>query len=168
VNATPRYRGGTSTAIDGEIMRAVICGGGVIGSCVAYYLTRLGIDVVIVEQVEVAAAASGKAGGFLALDRCGGTPLDALARRSFQLHAALPRELAGDWGYQRMTAYKGFVIPDQDSRRYAAAKLDWLSDDVVVAHRLGTPETTAIVHPRKFTSAIMSAAQRHGAGAERN
>jgi hypothetical protein len=27
-----------------------------------------------------------------------------LARRSFQLHGALPHEIAGDWAYQRMTA----------------------------------------------------------------
>lgn len=32
-----------------------------------------------------------------------------------------------------------------------------------ITHRLGTPDTTAIVHPRKFTSAVMSAAQQNGA-----
>lgn len=141
-------------------MRVVICGAGVIGACTAYFLARRGIDVVVVERTEVAAAASGKAGGFLALDWCAGTPLDALARRSFQLHAALPDEIAGDWAYQRMTAYSGLVVPDHAR---TPAKLDWLSDGVVVVNRLGTPETTAIVHPRKFTSAMMSAAQSYGA-----
>jgi glycine/D-amino acid oxidase-like deaminating enzyme len=144
-------------------MRVVICGAGVIGACTAYFLARRGIDVIVVERTEVAAAASGKAGGFLALDWCAGTPLDALARRSFQLHAALPREIAADWAYQRMTAYSGFVVPDDDARRRAPSKLDWLSDGVIIADRLGAPETTAIVHPRKFTSAMMSAAQQHGA-----
>ena len=47
-------------------MRVVICGGGVIGACTAYFLSRRGIDVIVVERTEVAAAASGKAGGFLA------------------------------------------------------------------------------------------------------
>ena len=65
-------------------MRVVICGGGVIGACTAYFLSRRGIDVIVVERAEIAAAASGKAGGFLALDWCAGTPLDALARRSFR------------------------------------------------------------------------------------
>ena len=98
-------------------MRVVICGGGVMGACAAYFLSRRGIDVIVVEWSEVAAAASGKAGGFLALDWCAGSPLDALARRSFGLHAALPHEIAGDWGYRRMTAYSGFVVPERDARR---------------------------------------------------
>jgi glycine/D-amino acid oxidase-like deaminating enzyme len=63
-------------------MRVVICGGGVIGACTAYFLSRRGIEVTVVERTEVADAASGKAGGFLALDWCTGSPLDALARRS--------------------------------------------------------------------------------------
>ena len=121
------------------------------------------IDVTVVERTEVAAAASGKAGGFLALDWCVGTPLDALARRSFLLHAELPNVVAGDWGYRGMTAYSGFVVPEGDARRHAAAKLTWLSDGVIIASRLSTTDTTAIVHPRAFTAAMMSAAQGHGA-----
>src|SRR3981081_1216264 len=108
-------------------MRGVICGGGVIGASTPVFLARRGIDVTVVERPEVAAAASGKAGGFLALDWCAGTPLDALARRSFALHAALPNEIAGDWGYRRTTAYHGFVTSDRDARRHASAKPDWLS-----------------------------------------
>jgi len=144
-------------------MRVVICGGGVVGACAAYFLSRRGIEVIVVERTEVAAAASGKAGGFLALDWCTGTPLDALARRSFQLHASLPDQIGGDWGYRRMTAYSGFVVPKRDSRRHSQAELRWLSNGVFITSRIGTNETTAIVHPRKFTSAMMSAAQRLGA-----
>jgi glycine/D-amino acid oxidase-like deaminating enzyme len=144
-------------------MRVVICGGGVIGACTAYFLSHRGNEVIVVEGTEVAAAASGKAGGFLALDWCAGSPLDALARRSFGLHAALPDEIAGDWGYRRMTTYSGFVGPECDARRHLPANLKWLSDGVVIASRLGTPETTAIVNPRAFTAAMMKAAHGHGA-----
>jgi glycine/D-amino acid oxidase-like deaminating enzyme len=157
-----KYQARPHQLISGETMRVVICGGGVIGACTAYFLSRRGIDVTVVERTEVAAAASGKAGGFLALDWCAGTPLDALARRSFALHAGLAGEIAGDWGYRRMTAYSGFVTSDRDARRHASAKLDWLSDGVIIAQRLGTRETTGIVHPRKFTSAMMRAAQGRG------
>jgi glycine/D-amino acid oxidase-like deaminating enzyme len=144
-------------------MRVVICGGGVVGACTAYFLSRRGAQVIVVESTEVAAAASGKAGGFLALDWCAGTPVDALARRSFQLHAALPQEIADDWGYRPMTAYSGFVASERDPRRQKPSELDWLSNGVVIASQLSTPETTAIVHPRMFTSAMMRAAQARGA-----
>jgi glycine/D-amino acid oxidase-like deaminating enzyme len=40
-------------------MRVVICGGGVIGACTAYFLARRGIDVLVIERTEVAVAASG-------------------------------------------------------------------------------------------------------------
>src|SRR6201999_2062134 len=111
-------------------MRVVICGGGVIGACTAYFLSRRGIDVTVVERAEVAAAASGKAGGFLALDWCAGTPLDALARRSFHLHATLVDELAGDWAYQRMSAFSGIVTADGRHRQARQAQFGWLSDAV--------------------------------------
>jgi glycine/D-amino acid oxidase-like deaminating enzyme len=148
---------------EGRIMRVVVCGGGVIGACTAYFLKRRGIDVIVVERTHVAAAASGKAGGFLALDWCTGSPLDALARRSFELHATLASDIPGDWAYQRMDAYSGFVMPDADGRRGGGIQLDWLSDRVTIAHLIGTPDTTAIVHPKKFTSGMMRAAQALGA-----
>jgi glycine/D-amino acid oxidase-like deaminating enzyme len=144
-------------------MRVLICGGGVVGACTAYFLTRRGIDVLVVERTEVAAAASGKAGGFLALDWCTGTPLDALARRSFELHKNLAGEIGSDWAYQRMTAYSGAVVSDRDHRRNRPASLGWLSTGVIITGSLSTPDTTAIVHPHKFTSAVMSAAQKNGA-----
>ncbi|TWA89065.1 NAD(P)/FAD-dependent oxidoreductase [Bradyrhizobium stylosanthis] len=144
-------------------MRVIVCGGGVIGACTAYFLRRRGIDVTVVERTEVAAAASGKAGGFLAQDWCVGTPLDALARRSFALHAQLPGEIAGDWGYRPMSAYGGFVAPDGDARRDTPSALGWLNDGVVITQRIGTAKTTAIVHPRKFTAAVMEASLALGA-----
>jgi glycine/D-amino acid oxidase-like deaminating enzyme len=143
--------------------RVAICGGGVIGACAAYFLARRGVDVVVIERTDVACAASGKAGGFLALDWCTGSPLDALARRSFALHAELASEIAGDWSYRRMNAYSGHVVRDRDARRHKPAALDWLSAGIAISHRIGTPETTASVHPRKFTAAMMQAAQKHGA-----
>jgi glycine/D-amino acid oxidase-like deaminating enzyme len=144
-------------------MRVAICGGGVIGACTAYFLARRGVDVIVIERTEVACAASGKAGGFLALDWCAGSPLDALARRSFALHAELAGEIEGDWSYRGMNAYTGHVLRDRDARRHKPAALDWLSPGVAISQRIGTPETTASVHPRKFTAAMMQAAQKHGA-----
>jgi glycine/D-amino acid oxidase-like deaminating enzyme len=148
-------------------MRVLICGGGVIGACTAYFLARRSVDVIVVERTEVACAASGKAGGFLALDWCAGSPLDALARRSFALHAELAARIDEDWAYGGTTAYGGLLARDRDARRHQPSALDWLAPGALVTQRLGTPGTTATVNPRKFTTAIMRAAQRHGAQVRR-
>src|ERR1041385_892558 len=104
-------------------MHVVICGAGVLGACTAYFLARRGIDATVVERCEVASSASGKAGGFLAFDWCVGSPLDGLARRSFALHARLSEEIREDWGYQRVCAYGGVLVPGGDRRRRGAAEL---------------------------------------------
>jgi len=86
--------------------RVVICGGGVIGTSIAYFLSLRNVEAIVVESTGVANAASGKSGGFLALDWCRGTAVDQLARRSFALHAELASTLAAelklDWGYRRL------------------------------------------------------------------
>jgi glycine/D-amino acid oxidase-like deaminating enzyme len=144
-------------------MRVVICGGGVIGAGTAYFLARRGVEVIVVERTEVACAASGKAGGFLALEWCADSPLDGLARRSFALHAELAGAIGDDWSYRRTNAYSGHVLRDRDPRRHAPSALDWLADGIAISHRVGTPDTTATVNPRKFTAAMMRAAEKHGA-----
>lgn len=74
---------------DPELERVIILGGGVIGISIAYHLAKRGADVVVTERSAVGCAASGKSGGFLALDWCDGTPVEALTGRSFALHAEL-------------------------------------------------------------------------------
>ncbi len=144
-------------------MRVVICGGGVIGAATAYYLSRRGTEVTVVESNAVAGAASGRSGAFLARDWAAGTVLDPLARRSFDLHVRLLDELEGDWGYHGVTTYGGHVEPGAAVRRNRPADLGWLADDVVVTSVLGTPETTAVMHPAAFTTALMDAARARGA-----
>ncbi len=77
-------------------MRVLIVGGGVIGASIAFRLSMRGAKVTVVERSGIACAASGKAGGFLALDWCDGSPLQHLARRSFALHADLAVALDDD------------------------------------------------------------------------
>jgi glycine/D-amino acid oxidase-like deaminating enzyme len=85
-------------------MRVLICGGGVIGVAIAYFASLKQADVVVIERTGVACAASGKSGGFLALDWCDGSPLAPLARRSFELHAELSGAFEGKWGYRCYSA----------------------------------------------------------------
>jgi glycine/D-amino acid oxidase-like deaminating enzyme len=87
----------------GSPKRIVICGGGAIGASIAYFISLRGALPIVIERYEVGGAASGKSGGFLALDWCQGSPLDRLARRSFALHARLSSDLGDPWGYRRLT-----------------------------------------------------------------
>src|SRR5262245_50211117 len=142
-------------------MRIVICGGGAIGAAIAYFTSGSGARSTVIERHVLAGAASGKSGGFLALDWCRGGSLDLLARRSFELHAELSAELGNPWGYRRLTTYSGYVVED-DSGRGADGR-PWLADCVVITSRLGSPETTALVEPGAFTTGLMHAAQARGA-----
>ena len=110
----------------------------------------------------IACAASGKSGGFLAMDWCDGTPLMHLARRSFALHAELAEERDGEWGYRRMTTYGG-VLNDSSTSASRGARPGWLSPNISIHGQLGSTGTTAQVQPAAFTAGMMRAAEARGA-----
>lgn len=64
--------------------RVAVIGGGMIGASSAYYLTERGAKVTIIEGSSIAAGASGKAGGLLALDWHGQSRACACACSSCQ------------------------------------------------------------------------------------
>lgn len=147
--------------------RVVVCGGGVIGVCAAYFLAKKGASVILVEKSSVACAASGKAGGFLALDWCDGGPLSALARASFDLHRSLAQELDGpqSYGYRPLTTLSLSVtespdIPPSGSKPSSSSNTvpDWIDGLVRGPKTIGTPETTAQVHPQLFVRALITKA----------
>ena len=49
------------------------------------------------------------------------------------------------------------------SGRRNSHELGWLLPKVTVSQRLGSPENTAQVHPGQFTTAMLRAAEAHGA-----
>ena len=141
--------------------RIVICGGGAIGTAIAYFLGRRGARPIVVERHEVAGSASGKSGGFLALDWCRGTALDRLARRSFALHAELAGELGNPWGYRTPHHLCRPCCEGRNAQGHAGRP--WLSPDVTLQGQIGSPQTTALVEPRAFTTGLMRAAEADGA-----
>jgi glycine/D-amino acid oxidase-like deaminating enzyme len=141
-------------------MRTLIVGGGVIGTSIAYYLAGRGADVIVIERSAIACAASGKSGGFLAMDWCDGTSLMHLARRSFTLHAELAEGRGGEWGYRRMTTYSGIMDRSSASRRAGPA---WVSPNISINGQLGSVASTAQVQPAAFTTGMMRAAKARGA-----
>ncbi len=154
-------------ATSGRIMakvprRVIVCGAGVVGASVAYFLARRGVAVTVVERSGVACAASGKSGGFLALDWCDDTPLGPLARASFALHSKLARELGTDYGYRRMDTF--MVAARERGRVPGEHRVEaprWLDGGGVVTAALGSTKTTAQVHPGRFTAALLDAARAH-------
>jgi glycine/D-amino acid oxidase-like deaminating enzyme len=142
----------------------VVCGAGIMGAATAYFLTQRGVSVTLVERTGVACAASGKSGGFLALDWCDDSPLGPLARASFALHARLARDLAADYGYRRMDT---FMMAAREhgavTGRHRVEAPAWLDGAGVVTAALGSTQTTAQVHPARLTEALVAGAQAKGA-----
>ena len=147
-----------------QLHQRLFVGGGVIGAATAYYLSERGVAVRLVERDDIACAASGKAGGFLALDWCDGSALAPLARLSFSLHAELAQKLQTDYGYRRLQTLAA-VVSEKDSQQppEGSVKLDWLSNGCRIVSMLGDEKTTAQVHPEQFTRALWQAAQSRGA-----
>jgi glycine/D-amino acid oxidase-like deaminating enzyme len=149
-------------------MNVVICGAGVIGAAIAYYLSLRGVGATVVERCDVACAASGKSGGFLALDWCDGTPMEALARESFALHEQLAVSLGADYGYRRVETLQVAASRGRALRRFSRLPTPgWLDGNCAVHTALGNEGTTAQLNPERFTRALLDAAMANGASLRR-
>ncbi|WP_242453977.1 NAD(P)/FAD-dependent oxidoreductase [Bailinhaonella thermotolerans] len=96
-------------------MRVVVVGAGIVGAACAYYLTRAGIDVVVVERGAVASGTTGAGeGNVLVSDKGPGPELDLAARS-----AGLWRELAEEVGGFEYEPKGGLVVAGEDGARAA-------------------------------------------------
>lgn len=142
----------------------IIAGGGVIGAATAYYLTQRGVNPTVLEACTTACSASGKAGGFLALDWCDGSPLESLARKSFALHAQLADTLGHDRvGYRRVKTHSVQLSAAGSGKRSGGKPhlsqllppwVDPLS--VTSSSIIGDEHTTAQVNPEAFTKMLLN------------
>jgi glycine/D-amino acid oxidase-like deaminating enzyme len=143
--------------------KIVIAGAGVIGTTTAYYLAKeFGISSTLIDPSgEIAPAASGKAGGFLALDWNDYSSVGPLTRRSFQLH----QEIADDVGasniqYRRLTC--AAISLDSKNARPKGKKLEgveWAEGATVMGMQpLGDEQTIAQVHPKMLCETLYSKA----------
>ncbi|KAK8694829.1 hypothetical protein V6N13_072373 [Hibiscus sabdariffa] len=142
--------------------RVIVCGGGVIGVCTAYFLAKKGATVTLIEKSSVACAASGKAGGFLALDWCDGGPVESLARASFNLHRSLSEELDGpeSYGYRSLITLS-ITMTESGSSSPSGSKStipSWIDGPARKPRTIGTTQTTAQVHPQLFTKTLLNTA----------
>ncbi len=157
----------------------VVCGAGVMGAATAYFLARRGVDVTVVERSGVACAASGKSGGFLALDWCDDSPLGPLARASFALHAELAKSIPTDYGYRRMDTFM-LAAREQGTLRgeHRVTPPRWV-DDAGAVHPAGRrhrgprldrddrPGPSRVVHRRADRGGSRARSHRRGGGDRR-
>ena len=147
----------------------VIAGAGIIGTSTAYYLSQNHPHIQSITLIDptgsIAPAASGKAGGFLALDWNDYSPVGPLARRSFELHAALADGLGKEKIMYRRLTCASISVRDKPKRPSGKklAGVEWASDvntesdksEVAVGFRpLGDEETIAQVHPKMLCDAM--------------
>ena len=163
----------------------VICGGGVIGAAIAYFLGKRGVRSLIVEADGIASGASGAAAGLLSAPPAGADdrPPAELQRRSLEMHRALasslPEESGVDYGY---ASYPRVALATTDeeaaARREAAERARasghearWLDPSEVTAlcpwidrpRRGGLLiESAGQLDPYRYTLALIAAAERMG------
>ena len=164
----------------------MICGGGVIGAAVAYYLAKRGVRGLIVEAEGIASGASGAAAGILTPPMLPDPrdPLGAMLRAGFDLHLelarTLPQESGLDYAFAR-TPRLWLAVSEAEERhgrrvaqtlRAAGAEGRWLTppqvhdlcdwiDRPIRGALLG--ELAAQLDPHRFTHALIAAAERLGA-----
>ena len=147
-----------------EFMVVVICGGGVIGTSIAYYLAKRGVLSTIIDRVGICPAASGKAGGFLALDWNDGSPVGPLTRKSFELHDTLASELKSPTDYRRLTC-EAVAVDGGGGGAPKQAKLqgvEWADLGVLGSRPMGDESSIAQVHPKLLCEALWAEAERAG------
>jgi glycine/D-amino acid oxidase-like deaminating enzyme len=135
--------------------RVAIAGAGIIGTSTAYFLAKnYNISSILIDVTgKIAPAASGKAGGFLALDWNDDAPTGPLTRRSFELH----QELADSFGtetiqYRRLTS-AAISLSGQKPKSAKLHNIEWASAGTTV-QSLGDERTIAQVHPRLLAEAL--------------
>ncbi|WFC94834.1 hypothetical protein MBRA1_001470 [Malassezia brasiliensis] len=148
-----------------ENRHIVIVGGGIIGSSIAYFLSRAKNcpAVTLLESSKaVAPGASGKAGGFLALD-WHGTSTASLAALSYELHRKLAKENNGAerWGYRQVDTHN--LRLDTSRKPRAKPKVSWMNPNVfTTTSPMGGGGTTAQVTPGELTKFLVEQSQAEG------
>jgi glycine oxidase len=167
--------------------RVVICGAGVIGGAIAYYLAKRGVYSTLIENDGVAAGASGAAAGLLTapVPTSVENPVYELQRRGFDMHAelaeVLPEESGVDYGYAvtprallavteeeeaaARVAVEGLMAAGREGRWVGLEELRAASGWVTGGEARGAAlvEPSARVDAYKYTLALVTAAERMGA-----
>jgi len=142
----------------------VIIGGGVQGTSVAYHLAKskslpTNAKITIVEAKNIASAASGKGGGFMARSWGDGSVTQQLHHVSFDLYELYANQLHCQ-SYRKLPVLS--VAPGTDNRSIQQAKQqlaklmpDWLDGKAGRISPLGLGDDTAQITPKEFVMAML-------------
>ncbi len=158
----------------------VIIGGGIIGSAIAYYTAKAGIDVTVLERGELASGTSSRCdGNILAIDKDPGFD-SQMSLKSQELVHLLSQELehpfeyrapgsilvceseaemaaAEQWVDRQKAAGLSFCMLDRADIRQESA---YFADDLLGGLECATDST---VNPYMMTFALFEGAKKHGA-----
>lgn len=159
---------------------AVVIGGGVIGTSVAYYLAKNGVNVILAEAGRIGSGSSSGCDGFVIMQSKSPGPHLNMALASEVMYRTLPEELEWDIEYEHcggmiiiereeeLAAMKQFM----EKQRLIGLEVDLLSGDearklepALAAHIVGATisERDAQVNPMQLTLGYAQAAKRKGA-----
>jgi glycine oxidase len=164
----------------------IIIGGGVVGCAIAYYLSKAGVSVTVVERGEIGAQASGAAAGLLAPlgPLSGPGPLADFLLAGCTLLLSLVETLAAETGlhtgYRQTGALRTVLHPKRVARlkkRWESWKplglpMHWLSGDEArqLEPQLSPDVCAAVYAPtegqiqaRPFVQSLVQAARQQGA-----
>lgn len=150
----------TSSTAESGPKHAVIAGSGMMATATAYYLAKEhGISSTLIDPSgEVAPAASGKAGGFLARDWNDYSPVGPLATRSFDLHQTIADSIGAESIQYRRLTCAAISVEGKQVKKPGGKKLDgieWAQASGITGVRpLGGQDTIAQVHPKKLCEAL--------------
>ncbi|TKY87919.1 hypothetical protein EX895_003015 [Sporisorium graminicola] len=162
------------TAASQSTRKIVVVGGGIVGSSIAYYLSRAlanstsraATKITLIEaSAAPAPGASGKAGGFLALDWHGGATA-SLAELSYKLHRQLADQDGGHdkWGYREVETWQVNVDSNLKGKpKNSESAIRWLDPDIVRStSNMGGGGSTAQVHPGQLTQHLVDESLKAG------
>ena len=133
--------------------RTVIVGGGIHAVTIAYFLTKRGHAPLLIEREKIAAAASGKSGGFLARG-WGSGPTVELHEKSFDLHEAMAKELG-------IHSFRLIPTLSVNGRHKATSNpASWLDGKATASLMDGA---SAQVTPSEYCEKVWQAAEKAGA-----
>ncbi|MFE5430741.1 NAD(P)/FAD-dependent oxidoreductase [Peribacillus simplex] len=157
-----------------------VIGGGIIGAAVAYYVSKSGLDVAVIEQGALAGGTSSRAdGNILAIDKDPGFD-SQMSMKSQTLVSQLTKELDYEFEYrargsilvceneQEMIAARKWVKQQNEAglpfqmldRKDIKEESPFLADDLLGG--LECP-TDSCVNPYLFTYSLLDGAQKYGA-----